>query len=103
DLWDATTGAARTQPFKFAHHLRRVRLSRDGRWLVACGGDGTARVWDVSLKPNLDLAPWKRDCGQAHVPVEADGSTSSPDGKTRLRPGKNGGVLEFPDGKRQVL
>ncbi|MGL4555244.1 MAG: protein kinase domain-containing protein, partial [Gemmataceae bacterium] len=47
-LWDLTTGQLRCQPLQCADFLRRLRVSADGRWLVACSRDGTARVWDLS-------------------------------------------------------
>ena len=91
-LWDTTSGQLRGQPFKCADFLRRLRVSADGRWLVAASQDGTARVWDLSA--SLAVAPYRNDCGRAQVPVNGDGSSNSPDGRAHFRPGPDGGVLE---------
>ena len=91
-LWDTTSGQLRGQPFKCADFLRRLRVSADGRWLVAASQDGTARVWDLSA--SLAIAPYRNDCGRAQVPVNRDGSSNSPDGRAHFRPGPDGGVLE---------
>jgi WD40 repeat protein len=92
--WDLATGKPRGQPLKCADFLRRLRPSADGRWLTACSQDGTARVWD--LQASASITPYDNDCGQAHLPARADGSSRSPDGRNSFRPGRDGGVLVRP-------
>jgi WD40 repeat protein len=95
-LWDAATGKAISPPLQCADFLRRLRFSADGKRLMAASQDGTARVWDLSPLAGLAPRPYAGDCGRADVPVYPDGSSASPDGRTRFRPGPDGGTLERP-------
>src|SRR5262249_25972344 len=47
-LWDAGTRKQISPRLQCADFLRRLRISADGKWLVAASQDGTARVWDLS-------------------------------------------------------
>jgi WD40 repeat protein/tetratricopeptide (TPR) repeat protein len=48
-LWNARTALPATPPLQ--HCEGGVRLTRDNRWLVTAGTDGTVRVWDLAARP----------------------------------------------------
>ena len=97
-LWDTTNGKPRSAMLQCASYLRRVRISADGKYLVAASEDGTARVWDLSATRGITSEPYKYDCGRAHIPVFEGGVSASPDGRNLFRPGPNGGTLDRQSG-----
>ncbi len=81
----------RGKALKCGDFLRQLRISSNGKWLVACGQDGTARVWHLQTSPAI--TPHKDDCGRAHLPICKGGASTSPDGQLRLVPTDGGAKL----------
>ncbi|MES2924457.1 MAG: protein kinase [Verrucomicrobiota bacterium] len=99
-LWNAKTGESLGPPLQCADFLHGMRFSPDGKRLIASSQDGTARVWE--LAPESSTVPYAFDCGQAHLAIFADGSSASPDGRTRFHPDAAGGTLERANPKQSL-
>src|SRR5437660_1693569 len=59
-IWDAGTGEPITAPLYEGGGVNDAEFSRDGRLVVSCGWDGSARVWELpgDDRPVQDLARW---------------------------------------------
>ena len=51
---DAATGKVLTQWLAHPGGVQCLKFTRDGRTLVTCGKDGTAKVWDLATREGQD-------------------------------------------------
>lgn len=88
-LWNTSDGKETVPRFRVAGDGMGVGFSPDGRYLLAWGSDGSARVWEIS-DPGRKADSYDFGGGAAHRsgrwpgPKQGEWHVCSPDGKSRL-------------------
>ncbi|MEM6472314.1 MAG: serine/threonine-protein kinase [Planctomycetota bacterium] len=74
--WDIEQSLPIGQRIQMCDFVKQLRLSSDGKWLIASSDDGTARVWD--LRPSEQIVPYSYSSGASNRAVYEDGSSYDP-------------------------
>jgi WD40 repeat protein/serine/threonine protein kinase len=83
-IWNASSGQSVTPPLEHQKgNVNRASFSHDGRLVVTAGGDGDARVWDVTTGRNL--AEFTIEGGVSHASFSRDGRRVLTAGHKRAR------------------